>query len=314
MNVRLCNIASVALTALLLAGGSVAANAAGPKIAASSCGGVPVPPSGNAFCSFETDGSGVVIGHDSCNVPGGCLLLGNGVRIGNRSCNGDTACNEIGGFAGVSVIGNDSCNDDFACWAAGYEGASSIGNKSCNGPAAQGPFEVVGVCSGVGFLGGDAKIGNNSCNDGAFACLFAASGTSGSAVVGNNSCNGSRPCTFIGQNGGIAAIGNNSCNAERACFDNAQEAGSVSRIGNGSCNELRSCQFAGDFGGHSDIGNSSCNASYACELAGLFDPNAFSAIGNHSCNGPADMSDPTFPVGICDSNIGTIGNNKKNGP
>jgi hypothetical protein len=316
MNVRLCTISSIAaLTALLLAGGSVAANAAAaPKIASSSCGGVPVTASGNAFCSFETDGSGVVIGHGSCTVPGACLLLGNGVRIGNGSCNGDTACTEIGSVAGVSVIGNDSCNGDFACWAAGAAGASDIGDKSCNGPAAQGPFEIVGVCTGVGLLGGNVRIGSNSCNDGAFACLFAAAGPAGSFVVGNNSCSGRRACTFVGQNGGIGIVGNNSCNATEACFDNAQEAGSVSRVGNGSCNELRSCQFAGDFGGHSDIGNSSCNASFACELAGLFDPNAFSVIGNHSCNGPADMSDPTLPVGICDGNLGTIGNNQRNDP
>jgi ABC-type uncharacterized transport system substrate-binding protein len=34
----------------------------------------------NAFCSFENDGSGVVIGHNSCNVEGACLILGNEYR------------------------------------------------------------------------------------------------------------------------------------------------------------------------------------------------------------------------------------------
>ena len=318
MNVRLCNIGSIAaLTALLLAGEGLAANAPGPNIAASSCGGVAVPPSGNAFCSFESDGTGVVIGHQSCNVAGACLLLGNGVRIGNGSCNGDTACSESGDLGGSTVIGNNSCNEDLACWAAGYQGNGQIGDNACTGPVnLTGPFGPEGVCEGVGAVGGSARIGSGSCNDGARACLFAASGPLGSATVGNNSCSAERACTFVGQNGGVAVIGNNSCNALRACFDNAQEAGSISRIGNGSCNELSSCMFAGDFGGHSDIGNASCNASFACEFAGFpfLDPTGPSVIGNHSCNGGADLTDPDNPVGICDSNVGTIGNNKNNIP
>jgi len=53
-----------------------------------------VPASGNAYCSFESDGSGVVIARNSCNVKGACLLLGNAVRIGHDSCNGDGACTE----------------------------------------------------------------------------------------------------------------------------------------------------------------------------------------------------------------------------
>src|SRR5437588_471956 len=102
MNVWLCNVGyAAAMTAMLLAGGSLTAKPpAGPDIAPSSCGGVAVPPSGNAFCSFESDGSGVVIGHDSCNVLGACLFLGNGVRIGNDSCNGDMSCAELGEFGG----------------------------------------------------------------------------------------------------------------------------------------------------------------------------------------------------------------------
>ena len=75
MNVWLCNLGKIAaMTALLLAGGSLAANAlAGPNIAPSSCGAWPCRPLGTPFCSFESDGSGVVIGHHACNVIGGCL-------------------------------------------------------------------------------------------------------------------------------------------------------------------------------------------------------------------------------------------------
>lgn len=317
MNVRLCTIGSIAaLTALLVAGEGFAANApSGPNIDASSCGGVVVPPSGNAFCSFESDGAGVVIGHHSCNVLGACLVIGNGVRIGNGSCNGDTACSETGELEGTAAIGNDSCNGDFACDAVGYQGSGNIGNKSCNGPVVQGPFGPEGVCTGAGFLGGNISIGDDSCNV-ARACFLVGAGTLGSFVAGNHSCSGLSACRFAGQNGGIAVIGNNSCNARLACFDNAQEAGSISRVGNGSCNELSSCMFAGDFGGNSVIGNASCNASYACEFAGFFflDPTGPSVIGNHSCNGAANLTDPETPVGICDSNVGTIGNNKKNAP
>jgi hypothetical protein len=308
-------MASIAVsTALLFAGEVLGANAPpGPKIAATSCGGAAVPPSGNAFCSFESDGAGIVIGHHSCNIVGSCLVLGNGVRIGNGSCNGDTACSESGELDGSAVIGDNSCNGDLSCDGVGYQGRGVVGNKSCNGPAAPGPFGPEGVCTAVGAFGGNSRIGDSSCNE-VRACFLAGVGTSGSFTTGNHSCSGSSACRFAGQNGGLAVIGNNSCNANRACFDNAQEAGSISRVGNGSCNELRSCQFAGDFGGHSDIGNSSCNASYACEFAGLFDPNAFSVIGNHSCNGSADLSDPASPVGICDSNLGTIDNNENNAP
>jgi hypothetical protein len=316
MNVWLCNLGYIAaITGLLLTGGSLAAKPpAGPNIAPSSCGGVPVPPSGNAFCSFESNGSNVVIGHGSCNVAGACFVLGNGIRIGNNSCNGDTACAEVGELGGSTVIGNSSCNGDFACDGAGYQGSSDIRNDSCNGPATDRFGDPVGVCTGVGAFGGSGRIGNGSCNDGAAACLFAAGGPSGSFVVGNNSCSGLEACTFGGQDGGIGVIGNNSCNADFSCFDNAQEAGSISRIGNGSCNGLSSCAFAGDFGGISAIGNQSCNGGYACENAGNFDPDTPSAIGNHSCNGAPDLSDPDFPVGICDSNVGTIRNNKNNAP
>jgi hypothetical protein len=317
MNLWLCNLGKIAATtALLLAGGSLAAEpSAGPNIEPSSCGGVSVPPSGNAFCSFESDGSGVVIGHHSCNVAGACLLLGNGVRIGHDSCNGDTTCAELGDLGGSAVIGNSSCNGDFACDFAGYQGSSDIGNNSCNGPSDTDTFpQTVGVCTGLGSFGGSGRIGNSSCNNGEFVCLFAGAGPLGTFTVGNSSCSGRAACTFGGQSGGIAVIGNNSCNAPRSCFDNAQEAGSSSRIGNKSCNELTSCAFAGDFGAHSVIGNHSCNASFACENAGNFDPNTPSAIGNHSCTGPADFSDPGFPVGICDTNVGTIGNNENNAP
>jgi hypothetical protein len=62
------------------------------------------------------------------------------------------------------------------------------------------------------------------------------------------------------------------------------------------------------------IGNQSCNGSYACENAGFSGTNSPSVIGNRSCNGAADLSDPDFPVGICDGNVGTIGNNKNNTP
>jgi len=316
MNVWLCNLGNIAaMVALLLAEGSLAAKPpAGPNIAPSSCGGVAVPPSGNAYCSFESDGSGVVIGRHSCNVIGGCLLVGNGVRIGNDSCNGDTACAGLGELGGSAVVGNASCNGDFACSFTGSEGTGDIGNNSCNGPADDGLGEPLGVCYGVGVLGGSGRIGNSACNAGAYACLFVAAGPSGSFVVGNNSCSGRAACTFGGQNGGLGVIGNDSCNARGSCFDNAQEAGSISRIGNGSCNELSSCQFAGDFGAKSVIGNKSCNGSYACQYAGLFNPDSPSVIGNHSCNGAANLGDPESPVGICDSNVGTIGNNTYNAP
>src|SRR5574340_519937 len=147
-------------TALLLAGGSLAATPpAGPNIAPSSCGGVPVPTSGNAFCSFEGDGSGVIIGHHSCNVVGACLLLGNGVRIGHDSCNGDTACAELGKLGGSTVIGNNSCNGDFACYGAGYQGNSDIGNNSCNGPSViDDSGNIIGVCTGLGAYGGSGHI------------------------------------------------------------------------------------------------------------------------------------------------------------
>ncbi len=317
MKVRLSNLGCIAaVTALLLAAGNLAAKPpAGPSIAPSSCGGVAVPPSGNAFCSFEGDGGGVVIGHHSCNVIGACLLLGNGVRIGNGSCNADNACAGAGELGGRAVIGNGSCNGDFGCnFAGSTAGTGDIGNDSCNGPADDQLGEPFGVCYGVGALGGSARIGNSACNDGAVACLFVAAGPSGSFVVGNHSCSGRAACTFGGQSGGIGVVGNDSCNGRLSCFDIAQEAGSISRIGNGSCNDLRSCLFAGTFGATSVIGNQSCNGSYACENAGFSGTNSPSVIGNRSCNGAADLSDPDFPVGICDSNVGTIGNNKNNTP
>jgi hypothetical protein len=310
MKVRLCNLGYIAaMTALLLAGGNLAAKPpAAPKIAPSSCGGIAVP---NAFCSFEGDGSGVVIGRHSCTVIGGCLGLGNGVRIGNDSCNGDTACAGLGDLGGSAVVGNRSCNGDFACNYAGEEGTSDIGDKSCNGPASDALGEPLGVCYGVGAGGGNSRIGNNSCNDAAYACLLVAARPLGSFVVGNDSCSGLWACMFGGQNGGIGVIGNHSCNGEASCFDNAQEAGSISRIGNESCNEYESCLYAGTFGANSVIGNKSCNASFACENAGYPGP---SVIGNHSCNGAADFNDPDFPVGVCDTNVGKIGNNKYNAP
>lgn len=318
MNARLRNLGSIAaLTTLLLTGEALAANAPkGPAIAPTSCGGVAVPPGGNAYCSFESDGIGVVIGNRSCNVVGACLVLGRGVRIGHGSCNGDTACSELGEIGGAAAIGDRSCNGDYACDAVGYQGRGVVGNDSCNGPAFAGRFGPEGVCSGAGFFGGDISIGSGSCNQETRACFLVGTGTAGSFTVGNNSCSGRSACRFAGQNGGIADIGNNSCNAALACFDNAQEAGSVSRVGNGSCNELSSCMFAGDFGGNSIIGNTSCNASYACEFAGFFflDPSGPSVIGNHSCNGAPDLSDPDLPLGSCDSNVGTIGNNTNNAP
>ena len=315
MNLWLCNLGNIAaITALLLAAGNLAAKApAGPNIAPSSCGGVAVPPSGNAFCSFEGDGSGVVIGHHSCNVIGGCLLVGNGVRIGNDSCNGDTACAGLGELGGSAVVGNGSCNGDFACNFTGSEGTGDIGNNSCNGPAEDGFGEPLGVCYGVGASGGSGRIGNDACKRG--LCLLARRCRSfGQLRRRQQFVQRPRGLHLWGQNGGIGVIGNDSCNATRSCFDNAQEAGSISRIGNGSCNELSSCSFAGDFGANSVIGNKSCNGSYACQYAGLFDPDSPSVIGNHSCNGAANLSDPDVPVGICDSNVGTIGNNKNNAP
>ena len=178
MKVRLCNLGCIAaMTALLLAGGNLAAKPpAGPNIAPSSCGGVAVPPSGNAFCSFEGDGSGVVIGHHSCNVIGACLLLGNGVRIGNDSCNGDTACAGAGDLGGSAVFGNGSCNGDFGCNFAGYrryqrhrQQLLQRTRRRCIWP------NLLGVCYGVGAVGGSGRIGNNSCNDGVYACLLVAS-------------------------------------------------------------------------------------------------------------------------------------------
>ena len=108
-----------ATAALLLTGGAATATAPGPQIAASSCGGAPVPAAGNAFCSFDGSGANVVIARGSCNVAGACLLLGNGSRIGHDSCNADAACGDTATFGGSSVIGNGSCNAEEACAHAG---------------------------------------------------------------------------------------------------------------------------------------------------------------------------------------------------
>src|SRR5690242_18692712 len=98
MSITSCKVAcTVVLAALSLAAGNVVSKPpAGPQIAASSCGGIPVPPAGNAFCSFEGTGEGVVIAQNSCNVAGACLVIGNGVRIGHDSCNEGSACAATG--------------------------------------------------------------------------------------------------------------------------------------------------------------------------------------------------------------------------
>ncbi|HTI48059.1 MAG TPA: hypothetical protein VMB76_15995, partial [Casimicrobiaceae bacterium] len=170
----------VALVALSLAGAAaVAKPSPGPQIAASSCGGSPVPPSGNAFCSFEGTGEGVVIAQNSCNVEGACLLIGNGARIGHDSCNAEVACtilgtlNGVAGASGFSIIGNRSCNGLEACTQAGTQGFSVIGDGSCNGGEA--------ACAGAGQSKGTSYIGNDACNNlniGAShnTCLFIASG------------------------------------------------------------------------------------------------------------------------------------------
>jgi hypothetical protein len=324
MNIASSKWASImAMMALLLAvvAGVDAAPTGGPQIAPSSCGGIPVPPGGNAFCSFEGTGQGVIIGDGSCNVEGACLTIGDGVRIGNNSCNGDSACASTGGLFGeatsaVSIIGNRSCNGEEACLDAGAEGLSVIGSDSCNGGDA--------ACLGAGQLAGASYIGNSACNNTGIganhnSCLFVGSGadgTSGHIVVGNGSCNGSSACTFSGQFDGNSLIGNNACNGLGACFDAAQgpfpgfdNFQSASSIGNGSCNADSACQFAG-INGFSNVGNTSCNNLFACEFAGSF--NTGSSVGNHSCNGAPDLTDPDFPIGACDNNEGAIGNNKNN--
>jgi len=88
---------------------------------------------------------------------------------------------------------------------------------------------------------------------------------------------------------------------------------SRSSTGNNSCVGEGACQSVGGFGGHSTIGNQSCNNDYACEFSGA-EPDNSSRIGNHSCNGLTDFTDPDFPIGICDTNRGIIGNNQRNGP
>jgi hypothetical protein len=327
MKTTSCKVAFIAVLAALslAAGNAVAKPPAGPQIAASSCGGIPVPPSGNAFCSFEGTGAGAVIGQNSCNVVGACLLMGDGVHIGNNSCNGDSACTDTGTLNGVaasasSIIGNGSCNGVEACESAGSQGLSVIGNGSCNGGEL--------ACTGAGQFKGTSYIGNDACNNlniGAVhnTCLFVASGGDdvggGHVVVGNGSCNGSSACTFSGEFGASTSIGNNACNGLGACFDLAQgpfpgigeDFQSAAVVGNGSCNADSACQFAG-IAGSSTVGNTSCNNEFACEFAGTF--NDGSTIGNHSCNGSPDLSDPDLPVGVCDSNEGVIGNNKRNSP
>jgi hypothetical protein len=311
------------MAASLVAGGSLAANAAAaPQIAASSCGGIPVPSSGNAFCSFEGTGEAVVIAHNSCNVEGACVLIGNGVRIGHDSCNGVLACSDTGTLNGVaasavSIIGNQSCNGEEACESAGSQGVSLIGDESCNGGAA--------ACLGAGESTGTSHIGNSACNNQNIGakhntCLFVGAGSFGNSNIGNGSCNGSSACTFGGEFGGNSSIGNNACNGLGACFDVAQDdifgdpnfSGSTSVVGNESCNAESACQFIAGFGGSSLIGNASCNNVYACEFAGSID--LTSAIGNHSCNGAPDLTNPDLPVGACDTNNGVIGNNQRNSP
>ena len=325
MNIASSKWASIIATmALLLAAAAVvdAAPTGGPQIAPSSCGGIPVPPGGNAFCSFEGTGHGVIIGDGSCNVEGACLTIGDGVRIGNNSCNADSACFGTGGLFGeaasaVSIIGNRSCNGEEACLYAGAAGLSVIGSDSCNGGDA--------ACEGAGELAGASYIGNNACNNTGIggnhnSCLFVGSGaegTLGHIVVGNGSCNGSSACTFSGEYDGISSIGNNACNGLGACFDAAQgpPPGSglsyqaASSIGNGSCNADDACVYVG-INGFSNIGNTSCNNLSACEFAGTFSTG--SNIGNNSCNGAPDLTDPDFPIGACDSNEGVIDNNKSN--
>lgn len=302
MKTTSCRLAYIATAALLLAAGSVtAASPVGPQIDPSSCGGIAVPPSGNAFCSFEGTGDGAVIANNSCNVEGACLLMGNGVRIGHDSCNGESACTDAGTLNGVptsatSIIGNRSCNGLEACESAGSQGLSVIGDDSCNGGA--------NACTGAGEEAGTSYIGNSACNNTGIGgnhntCLFV--GAVGHSVIGNGSCNGSSACIFGGEFGGSSSIGNNSCNELGACFD----------VGQGPF------PGTGDFQSASAIGNGSCNADSACEFSGI---DGSSAIGNHSCNGGPDLTDPDFPVGVCDSNGSinsngsVIGNNENNEP
>jgi hypothetical protein len=223
--------------------------------------------------------------------------MGNGVRIGHDSCNGVSACTDTGTLNGVpttasSIIGNRSCNGEEACESAGSQGLSVIGDDSCNGGDA--------ACEGAGELTGTSYIGNNACNNlniGAShnTCLFVGAGDLGRSVIGNGSCNGSSACIFAGEFGGNSQIGNNSCNNLGACFDVAQGP----------------FPGTGDFQSASVIGNRSCNADSACEFAGVA---GSSTIGNRSCNGGPDLTDPDFPVGVCDTNGSVIGNNERNSP
>ena len=280
----------VGVAAFLLTDAGVAAKPpAGPDVGHSSCGGTALP---NTYCSFDTTGDGVVIGHDSCNVEGACTTLGNGARIGNGSCNGEQACTNFGELGGSSDVGNNSCNGPFACQFAGSEGDSVIGDNSCN----------VGdsVCLGAGAsestdIPASSRIGNNSCNNGDVACLLV--GVEGISVIGNNTCNGLEACTFAGQQGFV-------CDENFNCtpFDG------ISVIGNDSCNGLDSCFDVGQ-GGTNRIGNSSCTGLASCKNAGSFTRD--SRIGNHSCNYDATRVGDEF-FGACVGNDGTIGNNKFN--
>ena len=198
-----------------------AALPAGPQIAASSCRGTPVTPSGNAFFSFERTGEGAVIAQNSCNVEGACILMGDGVRIAHDSCKGSLACTDTGTLNGVaisavSIIGDRSCNGEQACTSAGSQGLSVIGDDSCNGGDA--------ACLRARESTGTSYIGNNACNNTNIGanhntCLFVGAEDLGHSVIGNGSCNGSSACIFEGEFGGNSQIGNNSCNNLGACFD-----------------------------------------------------------------------------------------------
>ena len=146
---------------------------------------------------------------------------------------------------GRQIKGNNSCKPPFGACENG--GNYHIGTNSCIWPNA---------CNDISTgEGGDAVIGNNSCN-GIGACVGVGEKTKG--TIGNGSCNykachyNGRPCNF---NGGCqynkGTVGNDSCDGNGACFMNE------GTIDNGCCNWNGACQHNK---GHIKAGSDKCCA------------------------------------------------------
>ena len=176
------------------------AEAAGPSISGSSCGQLLSAGPVSDYCTYETDGTNVVIGPNSCNVVDACTGIGNAVKIN----------------AGGSPSGDGSCNGDQACYYTGYDGGiSNIGAGSCN------DFHA---CSTAGAHGGSSAIGNGSCN-GDHVCGYAGA-TDGSSVIGDGSCIGAVACSDVGDTNGTSRIGDGSCIGDHACNETGYDGGS----------------------------------------------------------------------------------------